>query len=153
MADTVRLGIDWGKARIGVAACNAHTTFAYPVETVQAGPDELARLRAIVAEYEPGVVYVGLPLTLAGERGISADFVTAKAEALAAVIAPTRIFLVDERMSTAQASRSLGDAGRRAKQQRRIIDQAAAVEILQRAIDAEERDGAPSGEPVETEEP
>ena len=50
MADTVRLGIDWGKARIGVAAANEGTSFAYPVETVQAGPDELRRLAAILDE-------------------------------------------------------------------------------------------------------
>ena len=152
MADSARLGIDWGKARIGVAACNAGTTFAYPVETVPAGPDEVSRLRAIVEEYQPGAVYVGLPLTLSGERGIAAEFIAAKAAALAAAISPTRVFLVDERMSTASASRSLGSAGRRVKQQRRVIDQAAAVEILQRAIDSEERDGAHSGEPVETED-
>lgn len=152
MADSVRLGIDWGKARIGVAASNAGTTFAYPVETVPAGAGELDRLKALVTEYEPEVVYVGLPLTLAGDRGFAAEFVEAKAAGLAAAIGATRVLLVDERMSTASASRSLGDAGRRAKQQRRIIDQAAAVEILQRALDAEEREGCPCGTPVSTEE-
>lgn len=152
MADTVRLGIDWGKARIGVAACNAGTTFAYPVETVPAGPDELTRLRAIVEEYGPGVVYVGLPLTLAGERGFAADFALGKATALAEAISPTRVRLIDERMSTASASRNLGAAGRRVKQQRSIIDQAAAVEILQRAVDAESRDGSPAGIALAAEE-
>lgn len=152
MADTVRLGIDWGKARIGVAACNAGTTFAYPVETVPAGPDELTRLRAIVEEYGPGVVYVGLPLTLAGERGFAADFALEKATALAEAISPTRVRLIDERMSTASASRNLGAAGRRVKQQRSIIDQAAAVEILQRAVDAESRDGGPAGIALAAEE-
>ena len=82
MADAVRLGIDWGKARIGVSAANAGTSFAYPVETVPAGPTELDRLGALVAEYEPGVVYVGLPLTLAGGRALAAEFVAAKAAAL-----------------------------------------------------------------------
>lgn len=60
--------------------------------------------------------------------------------------------LVDERLSTASASRSLGAAGRATKRQRSVIDQAAAVEILQRALDVEERSGAPAGQPVETEE-
>ncbi|MBB1510037.1 Holliday junction resolvase RuvX [Tessaracoccus sp. MC1756] len=146
-----RLGIDWGKARIGVAACNAGVSFAYPVETVPAGPGEMQRLAAIVAEYEPEVVYVGLPLTLAGERSFAAQFVVEKAAQLARVITATPVRLVDERMSTASASRSLGDAGRRAKQQRRVIDQAAAVEILQRALDAEGRTGHPVGESVELE--
>ena len=152
MAETVRLGIDWGKARIGVAACNAGTTFAFPVDTVLAGPAELDGLRAIIRDYEPTVVYVGLPLTLAGERSFAAEFVLDKARGLAAAIAPTEVRLVDERMSTASASRNLGTAGRKAKQQRAVIDQAAAVEILQRAIDAEARDGNPAGELVEEEE-
>ncbi|WP_052460112.1 Holliday junction resolvase RuvX [Tessaracoccus massiliensis] len=151
MPDGARLGIDWGKARIGVAACNAGVSFAYPVETVQAGTDELRRLAAIVAEYEPAVVYVGLPLTLAGERSFAATFVREKAAQLARAIPATRVRLIDERMSTATASRSLGDAGRRAKQQRKVIDQAAAVEILQRALDAEGRTGDVVGEPVELE--
>lgn len=151
MPEGVRLGIDWGKARIGVAACNAGVTFAYPVETVEAGPGELRRLAALVAEYEAEVVYIGLPLTLRGDRSFAADFVLDKAAQLAQTIPTTRVLLVDERMSTASASRRLGDAGRRAKQQRSIIDQAAAVEILQRAIDAEERAGHVVGEPVELE--
>lgn len=152
MADGVRLGVDWGKARIGVAACNAGTTFAYPVETVPAGRDEMRSLTAIVEEYAPDIVYVGLPLTLAGERGIAAGQVTERAAALATAIAPVEVRLIDERMSTASASRSLGDAGRRSRQQRRVIDQAAAVEILQRAIDAEARENAPVGEPVPAKE-
>lgn len=152
MADAPRLGIDWGKARIGVSAANAGTSFAYPVETVQAGPREQDRLVELVAEYTPTLVYVGLPLTLAGERGIAAEFIEAKAASLAAAIAPVEVRLVDERMSTASASRNLGRAGRSAKKQRQIIDQAAAVEILQTALDAEERDGAPVGQRVIEEE-
>lgn len=153
MPDGARIGIDWGKARIGVAASNPRTSFAFPVETVQAGRDELTRLAALVEEYAPELIYVGLPLTLAGERAQAAVFVLERATALAAAVAPVPVRLVDERMSTASASRSLGSAGRRAKQQRSVIDQAAAVEILQRAIDAESRDGAPAGEPAPKEEP
>jgi len=152
VADGARLGIDWGKARIGVSASNRGTTFAYPVETVAAGPDEQRRLAALVEEHGAGVVYVGLPLTLSGERGIAADFVEARAVALAAAVAPAEVRLVDERMSTVSASRSLGSAGRRSRQQRGVIDQAAAVEILQRALDAEEREGGPVGERVTKEE-
>lgn len=152
MPDSPRLGIDWGKARIGVAASNAGTSFAYPVETVQASPDEQRRLVALVEEYRPGVVYVGLPLTLSGERGIAAGFVEEKAAALAAAIAPVEVRLIDERMSTVTASRSLGSAGRRARQQRQVIDQAAAVEILQRALDVEDREEAAAGRRATEEE-
>lgn len=140
-----RLGIDWGKARIGVAACNRGTTLAYPVETVAAGAGALERLAELVAEYDPQVVYVGLPLTLGGERGLAAEQVLERVRELAARIDPTQIRLVDERMSTVSASRSLGTAGRSAKRQRSVIDQAAAVEILQRAIDRESADGRVAG--------
>lgn len=136
-----------------MAASGAGVSFAHPVDTVAAGADELSCLAAIVREYEPGVIYVGLPLTLSGERSHSADFVVGRAVALAAAVAPVEVRLVDERMSTASASRSLGSAGRRARQQRSIIDQAAAVEILQRALDSEDRLGAPAGEPAPKEEP
>lgn len=147
-----RLGIDWGKARIGVAASNRGTTLAYPVETVQAGPQALARIAALVAEYEPGAVYVGLPITLSGDRSFAAEWVLERAVELGSVIEPGLIRLVDERMSTASASRTLGAVGKRAKQQRSIIDQAAAVEILQRALDAEARTGSVAGEPLEGEQ-
>ncbi|RMB59021.1 Holliday junction resolvase RuvX [Tessaracoccus antarcticus] len=142
------MGVDWGKVRIGVAACNAGTTLSYPVETVQAGAQELQRIAALAAEYEPGAIYVGLPLTLSGERQQAAKFVMDKAEALAALVSPLPVRLIDERMSTASASRSLSGAGHRAKQQRRMIDQAAAVEILQRAIEWEARTSSLAGEPV-----
>ncbi|WGT45968.1 Holliday junction resolvase RuvX [Tessaracoccus lacteus] len=152
MADRARLGIDWGKARIGVAASGAGTDFAYPVTTVPAGADEQRRLLEIVAEYEPGVIYVGLPLTLSGEYGFAAQFVLEKAASLATAVADVEVRLVDERMSTVTASRSMGSAGRKAKQQRSVIDQAAAVDILQRALDAEGRTGAPVGRPAPREE-
>lgn len=152
MADGVRLGVDWGKARIGIAAANAGTNFAYPVETIQAGPDELTRLVALIREYGADVVYVGFPLTLAGERSFAAQFVEEKAAALAEAVVSVEVRLVDERMSTASASRSLGSAGRRARQQRKVIDQAAAVEILQRALDGEQREGRAVGLSVTEEE-
>lgn len=142
------MGIDWGKVRIGIAACGRGTTLAYPVDTVQAGAKELHHIAALVEEYDPAVIYVGMPLTLAGERKQAADFTAAKATALATLVAPRPVRLVDERMSTASASRSLGGAGHRAKQQRRIIDQAAAVEILQRAIEWETQTASLAGEAV-----
>ena len=147
-----RLGIDWGKARIGVAASNRGTTLAYPVETVQAGPNALRRIAELVAEYEPDIVYVGLPLTLKGERSFSAQYVLERVAELGGVIGADNIRLVDERMSTSSASRNLGSAGRRIKQQRNVIDQAAAVEILQRALDLEISSGNPAGEALEGDE-
>ena len=73
MPEGARLGIDWGKARIGVAASNRRTSFAYPVETVPAGPGELRRLAALIAEHDADVIYIGLPLTLAGTHALAAE--------------------------------------------------------------------------------
>lgn len=148
MPDAPRLGIDWGKARIGVAAVGAHTTLAYPVETVPAKQEPLRRLIQLVEEYEPAVIYVGLPIDLKGRRGLAADYIIEQAELLANAVPHVQVRLVDERMSTAVAAKGLGSVGRSAKSQRGIIDQAAAVVILQDAIDAE-RDGQPAGELVE----
>ncbi|MDO5092605.1 MAG: Holliday junction resolvase RuvX [Propionibacteriaceae bacterium] len=152
MAERPRLGIDWGKARIGVAACNTDTTFAYPVETVRVNGGELSRLAAIASEYEAAVVYVGLPLTLSGERSFAAKFVLERTSLLAERLPGVPIRLVDERMSTAGASRNLGGAGRNSRQQRRVIDQAAAVEILQRALDLETSSGQLAGVPLQQED-
>ncbi|MDO5065705.1 MAG: Holliday junction resolvase RuvX [Propionibacteriaceae bacterium] len=151
MAEGPRLGIDWGKARIGVAACNRGTRFAYPVETVPVDGREFDRLAALVAEYEPEIIYIGLPLTLGGERAIAATHVLEQVGQLAARLPEVPIRLVDERLSTAGASRSLGSAGRSKRQQRAVIDQAAAVEILQRALDREAT-GNPAGSALGEEE-
>lgn len=151
MPEGPRLGIDWGKARIGVSACNRGTRFAYPVETVPVDGRELDRLTALVAEYEPGIVYIGLPLTLAGERDIAAQYVLEQVRRFAVRVPRVPIRLVDERLSTAGASRSLGSAGRSMRRQRSVIDQAAAVEILQRAVDLETT-GSPAGWGLDEEE-
>ncbi|WP_297740532.1 Holliday junction resolvase RuvX [uncultured Tessaracoccus sp.] len=146
MPDSPRLGIDWGKARIGVAACGRHTSVCHPVATVRAGRDELDHLAAFVEEYEPEIIYVGYPLDLRGKLGPAAKFVAQKAAALAQRVAPIEVRLIDERMSTASASRTLGSVGRDTRSQRGIIDQAAAVEILQTAVDVEQRLSQPAGE-------
>ena len=64
----VRLAIDWGDARIGVAACDSGGVLAYPLTTVRAGADEIGELMAVVAEHEPIEVLVGLPRSLSGGR-------------------------------------------------------------------------------------
>lgn len=137
----MRLALDWGEARIGVAACDRDGLLAYPVETVAAGPRALDRLVEIVGEYEPTAVIVGLPRTLAGAEGIAATKIIAHARAFAARVAAP-VFLVDERLTTAAAAKRLHQAGRNAKKQRAVIDQAAAVGILDHVLAAERAGGA-----------
>jgi putative Holliday junction resolvase len=143
----VRLALDWGKARIGVAACDADGVLAYPVETLDARAP-LQRLRALVAEYEPLEIVVGLPRTLAGEEGLAAQQVRQQLETVAAALPGLSWRLLDERMSTVTASRRLQGAGRNTRRQRAVIDQAAAVAILEQALALERATGAPPGHPL-----
>lgn len=135
----VRLGVDVGKVRIGVAACDPDGVLATPVVTVQRGDDDLRKLAELVAEREVVEVVVGLPVTLAGREGPAAVDAREYAEALASAIAPVPVRLSDERMSTVVASRRLAERGVRGRRQRAVVDQAAAVEILQSWLDAQRR--------------
>lgn len=132
-----RLGIDVGTVRIGVAVSDPDGILATPVETVrrERGDRHLRRLTALVDELEVIEVVVGLPRTLADRAGSSAVDAIELASALDARITPVPVRLADERLTTVSASRSLREAGVRARQQRAMIDQAAAVAILQGWLD------------------
>jgi len=126
-----------GSVRIGVAVSDPDGILATPVETVRRDRTgkHLRRLAALAVEFEAVEVVVGLPRTLADRTGPSAQDATGLAEALAARVAPTPVRLADERLTTVSAQRSLRAAGVRAKDQRAVIDQAAAVAILQGWLD------------------
>ena len=143
----VRIALDWGDVRIGVAACDRDGVLAYPVSTVRAGADEIAELDALVAEYEPIEVVVGLPRSLSGGEGAAAGKARERAGRLAGVVrVPVR--LVDERLTTLTASQRLSHGGKRVKEQRELIDAAAAVAILEHALTFEQSQGIPPGELV-----
>lgn len=135
----VWLGVDVGTVRIGVARTDPRGVLAVPVETVardrKRGSD-FARLSALIEEYEVVGVVVGMPLTLSGAHGAGADAVTAFVTELRARIAPVPVVLADERLSTAAAMRILSANGVRARAGRAVIDQIAAVQILQGWLDA-----------------
>lgn len=142
----VRLALDWGQARIGVAACDRNGTLAYPVEAVPAGPDAVARISALVAEYGAIEVVVGLPRSLSGGEGPAAATVRAQVGDLVRGLSPLPVRLVDERLTTVTASQRLRAGGRSARRQRGVIDAAAAVAILEHALDSERHRGSPPGE-------
>ena len=145
----VRLGIDVGTVRIGVARSDPSATLAVPVETVARGAGDLDRLAELAAEYEPVEIVVGMPLTLQGKRGPAAHAAREFAVALAGRIPGVPVRLVDERMSTVTASRGLREAGRGSRSARSVVDQAAAVVIVQYAIDSERATGRAAGELVQ----
>lgn len=132
-----RLGIDVGGVRIGVAACDPDGILATPVETVRRDRSggHVRRLADVAAELDVVEVIVGLPRTLADRTGQSARDAIELADLLARRIAPIPVRLADERLTTVSAQRSLREAGVRAKGQRGVIDQAAAVAILQGWLD------------------
>lgn len=155
----VRLGVDVGAVRIGVAASDPQGVLAAPVTTLVDASgndsvestwsdDTLSALAEIIAECAPSVVYVGLPLSMDGSTGPAARRAWACARALAARIAPIRVRLVDERLTTVTAHRHLHDAGRREREHRAVVDQVAAVVILQAALDAERTSGREPGAQV-----
>ncbi|WP_369266864.1 Holliday junction resolvase RuvX [Streptomyces harbinensis] len=146
-----RLAVDVGEARIGVASSAPDGLLATPVETVPGRdvPAAQRRLEQLVAEYEPLEVVVGLPRSLSGSEGPAAARVRAFVQETARRIAPVPVRLVDERMSTVTAAQSMRASGVSAKKGRARIDQAAAVVILQSALETERVTGRPPGECVE----
>jgi putative Holliday junction resolvase len=148
----VRIGIDPGDARIGVASSDPGGILATPVETVPRGTGDLDRIAAIVEDHAAGLVYVGLPRSLSGREGPAAVKVREFARQLAARVAPVAVRLVDERLSTVTAEAVLRSRGKKGKRRRAVVDQAAAVVILQDALETERSAGAPVGEPVDPRE-
>jgi putative Holliday junction resolvase len=147
----VRIGVDVGKARIGVARCDPHAMLATPVRTVPRGDGDLAAIIELAAEADAIEVVVGLPLSLSGVRTASTDDAVGFARKLAAKVdLPVR--LVDERLSTVTAQQALRASGRNSKTSRSVIDQVAAVIILQHALDFERSAGTPPGELADPDE-
>lgn len=140
----VRLGIDVGRARVGVARCDPDGMLAVPVETVPRAETSVARIVEIAREYDAIEVLVGLPISLGGAETASTADAREFATALGAALeVPVR--LVDERLSTVSANAVLRQNGRSQKSSRRIVDQIAAVVLLQQAIDVEKSTGNPAG--------
>jgi len=136
-----RIGIDVGSVRIGVASCDPDGILATPVETVPRSKDrgldapDVRRIVGIVREYEAVEVIVGLPQTLRGEPGKAAKLASEFARRLRRSMPDVPVRLADERFTTVTAARALRESGVSARGARPVIDQAAAVAILQGWLD------------------
>jgi putative Holliday junction resolvase len=148
MRPGVRLGVDVGDARIGVSRCDPSGLIATPVETVPRGDGDLARLRSLLDEEGAVEMVVGLPRSLSGGEGPAAAKVREFADELARAVAPVPVRLCDERLSTVTAESVLRERGKKGQKRRAVVDQAAAVVILQNALDTERTTGRPPGEVV-----
>lgn len=148
MRQGTRLGVDVGEVRIGVARSDPSGLIATPVETVRRGREDLRRLAELTRIEQAFEVVVGLPRSLSGAEGPAAAKVRTFAARLAGAVAPVPVRLCDERLSTVTAEAVLREQGRKGPRRRAVVDQAAAVVILQSALDAERRAGAAPGELV-----
>lgn len=166
----VRLGVDVGSVRVGVAVCDPDGILATPLVTLARDlpppgparidkahkrhaavtesdvigqtlgvPRDVAEIARLVAEHACVEVVVGLPVNLAGLEGPAAKKIRDYARILGDATAPVPIVMSDERMSTVTAARRLSDRGVKGKRQRAVVDQAAAVEILQHYLDSRRR--------------
>jgi len=125
------LGIDHGDARIGIAATDDFGILAYPVETIEQSKGEvLERIAQLAEGRKTRTLVLGLPLRMDGSEGDSAAKVRAFAGRLSERLPLIPVVFVDETLTTSNAAAKLREAGRNAKQQKSLIDQAAAVEIL-----------------------
>lgn len=140
----VRIGVDVGRARVGVARCDPDGMLAVPVETVQRNEQAIDRIAAIAADFDVLEFVVGLPVNLMGADTASTTDSREFAAALHARTG-TPVRLVDERLSTVTAHAALRSSGRSQKKSRSIVDQIAAVVLLQQAIDTEKSTGNPTG--------
>lgn len=171
MRPGVRLGVDVGTVRVGVALSDPAGVLASPHATLRrtwsseadeavevldrdggdagnGADDDIAALVELATEREVVEVVVGLPRTLAGGEGPAAEAARKYAAELARRVAPVSVRLVDERLTSVDAHRALRESGVDGRRQRAVVDQAAAVLILQAGLDEERRSGRPPGEPV-----
>lgn len=145
--------MDVGTVRVGVARCDPEGLLATPLETVPRDKDAINRIATIGRDLAVIEIVVGLPLTLAGKDSASTADARTFAADLAHYVAPLPVRLVDERLSTVSATRATRDSGVNAKRSRAFIDQAAAVEILQSALDIERSSGRVPGHIVKGSQP
>ncbi|MBO0838958.1 MAG: Holliday junction resolvase RuvX [Actinobacteria bacterium] len=144
----VRLGIDIGSVRIGVARSDPEGVLASPLDTVRRGAGDLAELARIAEENEAVEVVVGLAVGLRGGEGKAAEVGRAFASALAERLAPVPVRLFDERFTTMLAHAALQERGLDSRARRSAIDKAAAAVVLQSALDTERTTGEPAGQLV-----
>ena len=145
MRPGVRVGIDVGSVRIGVARSDPDGIMASPLETVRRGAGDVAELARIAEENGAVEIVVGLAVGLRGSEGKAAADGRAFASELAERLAPVPVRLVDERFTTVLAHAALRQRGLDSRARRPAVDKAAAAVVLQGALDAERTTGKPAG--------
>ena len=146
----VRLAVDVGSVRVGVARSDPGGILASPLTVLAPGPGHLDQLAKLAVSADAIEVIVGLPTSLSGRDGPAAHGARSFAAELAGRVAPVPVRLVDERFTTTQAHEALRRGGRDSRARRHVVDAAAAAVLLQSALDAERATGYPPGQLVGT---
>ena len=134
-----RIAFDYGDVRIGVAVSDPDSILCSPLITLQANDKKLdQQILQLFTEYEPVQLFIGRPALLSGLDGVASEKAAAFAERLRG-ITDIPIELIDERMSTVSAARNLRESGKNAMNSKGSIDMAAAVAILEFALELEKR--------------
>ena len=134
-----RIAFDYGDVRIGVAASDADSIICSPLITLNSSDKSLLKsIAEILLDIQPIQIFVGRPALLSGKDGAATDKAVAFADSLRG-ITDVEVIMVDERLSTVSAARNLRESGKSAKDSKDSIDMAAAVGILEFAIDLEKR--------------
>ena len=134
-----RIAFDYGDVRIGVATSDADSIICSPLTTLKSSDKSLLKsIAEIFLEIRPIQIFVGRPALLSGKDGVATDKAVAFADVLRG-ITEIEVIMIDERLSTVSAARNLREAGKSAKDSKDSIDMAAAVGILEFAIDLEKR--------------
>ncbi len=144
----MRLAVDPGSVRIGVARCDPSGVLATPLTVVRRGKGDLDALTSLAIAEDAMEILVGLPRSLSGREGPAAAVAKQFAADLATRIAPLPVRLVDERFTTATAHDALRAGGHDSRARRQSVDSAAAAVLLQAALDSERRTGLAPGDLV-----
>lgn len=151
----VKLGVDVGMVRVGLASCDPDGILATPVKTLSRDPKRNSDIKVVAKEAAARgaqQIFVGLPRTLKGAEKASAQMARSYAAILVEVLAAggqdIPVLLVDERLTTVSAHQALHQAGLDSREHRKVVDQVAAVEILQHAIDMQKTRNSNVGELV-----
>ena len=146
----VRIGVDVGTVRVGVARCDPDGILTMPVETLirQEDRSDIDRIGEIIDEFSAIEVIVGLPRHLKGSEGVSAKGARRYALRIKTLRPDIRVALVDERLTSNQAHARLRASGISEKNHRPIIDQVAAQIILEQALEEERMSGRAPGKEI-----
>lgn len=134
-----RLGIDYGQARVGLAICDVDGLVATPLTTLKNDKKLFAALGKIIQEEQISGVFLGKPTHLSGVEGATAEMVASFAQRLLESF-DIPIKYVDERMTSKSAEKSLRNRGKDSREMRGLIDQLAALSILELGIAIEKRE-------------